>query len=209
MASIAIIITYLWPLTRKRSLGMNSRQANARQAHWQETDSQAVWNGMTKQMHGCSLTNEGTFCTDAVKRIHSRRKFLNGCCRTDEVLTKIFWTDEVEWVNDWRKYFWTDERLKKWFFFERMWSNSQTTEENYNIILITILHQAPLQLYKIERLDHFLIWYYIEIYSVKNKVNLFSQQGNINHNVWACLLLFCDFKKTFCHATISTTCNAV
>ena len=94
------------------------------------------------------------------------------------------------------------------FFFERMWSNSETTEENYNIILITILHQAPLQLYKIERLDHFLIWYYIEIHSVKNKVNLFSQQGNINHNVCACLL-FCVFKKTFCHATISTTCNAV
>ena len=173
---------------------MNSRQANARQAHWQETDSQAVWNGMTKQMHGCSLTNEETFYTDAVKRIHSRQNF---------------WTDEVEWVNDWRKYFWTDERLKKWIFFERMWSNSQTTEENYNIILITILHQAPLQLYKIERLDHLLIWYYIEIHSVKNKVNLFSQQGNINHNVCACLLLFCVFKKTFCHATISTTCNAV
>ena len=74
-----------------------------------------------------------------------------------------FWTDEVEWVNDWRKYFWTDEQLRKWIFFEGMWSNSQTTEENYNIILITILHQAPLQLYKIERLDHFLIWYYVEI----------------------------------------------
>ena len=154
---------------------------------------------------------------------HEWRNFLHRCSQTDTQPTKIFermlsnwwsadenfWTDEVEWVNDWRKYFWTDERLKKWIFFERMWSNSQTTEENYNIILITILHQAPLQLYKIERLDHFLIWYYIEIYSVKNKVNLFSQQGNINHNVWACLLLFCDFKKTFCHATVSTTCNAV
>ena len=50
---------------------MNSQQANARQAHWQETDSQAVWNGMTKQMHGCSLTNEETFYTDAVERMRS------------------------------------------------------------------------------------------------------------------------------------------
>ena len=39
-----------------------------------------------------------------------------------------------------------------------MRSIGQTTEENYYInILITILEQAPLQLYKNERLDHFLI----------------------------------------------------
>ena len=34
-----------------------------------------------------------------------------------------------------------------------MGSIGQTTEENYNVILITILEQAPLQLYKLRMND--------------------------------------------------------
>ena len=150
---------------------------------------------MTKQMHGCSLTNA------RMKKLFAQMQS-NGYTADEN-----FWTDAVELMKCWQKFLnrWGQmgKRLKKVFlngwtaeemnFFERMWSNSQTTEENYNIILITILHEAPLHLYRIEWLDHFLIWYYVEIHSVKNKVNLLSQQGNINHNVCACLLLFCVF----------------
>lgn len=194
MASIAIIITYLRPLTRKTFL-RNEFTASKR------TASTLTRNGYPSRLKWNDQT-------DAQMQSHEWRNFLHRCSQTD--------TQPTKFLNGWggmgkrlKKVFlneWTAEEIK---FFERMWSNSQTTEENYNIILITILHQAPLRLYKIERLDHFLIWYYIEIHSVKNKVNLFSQQGNINPNVCACLLLFCVFKKTFCHATISTTCNAV
>ena len=62
-----------------------------------------------------------------------------------------------------------------------MQSIGQTTKENYNIILITSLEQASLQLYKNERLDHFLIWYCIEIHSFKNKATLFSPQTEVNN----------------------------
>ena len=51
----------------------------------------------------------------------------------------------------------TDDRLMKIIIFEWLRSIGQMTEENYNIILITILEQAPLQLYQNERLGHFLI----------------------------------------------------
>ena len=40
-------------------------------------------------------------------------------------------TDEVERINYWRKYFWTDERLKKIIIFEQMRSIGQMTEENF------------------------------------------------------------------------------
>ena len=65
----------------------------------------------------------------------------------------------------------------------------QTTKENYNVILITILKQVPLQLYKLRIND------------------AISLRRNINHNVCTCPLLFCVKKATFCHATISTMCN--
>ena len=40
----------MWPLTRKRSLGMNARQANAQQVHGWETDSRAVRNRSGERM---------------------------------------------------------------------------------------------------------------------------------------------------------------
>ena len=76
---------YVWPLTRKRSLGMNAQQANARQAHGWETDSRAVRNGSGERMHGW-------------------RKFLHGCSQTETWLTKI--------LNEWSR---TDTRVTRNF----------------------------------------------------------------------------------------------
>ena len=53
----------------------------------------------------------------------------------------------------------------------------QTTKENYNVILITILKQVPLQLYKLRIND------------------AISLRRNINHNVCTCPLLFCVKKS--------------
>ena len=58
-----------------------------------------------------------------------KENFLHGCSQMDTWLTKIL---------------------------ERMQSIGQTTKKN-NIINTNILEQVPLQLYKNERVDHFLI----------------------------------------------------
>ena len=76
---------YMRPLTRKRSSGMNARQANVQHAHGWGTDSRAVRNrsgermqGWRKCLHGCSQTE--TWLT----------KILNGCSRTDTRVTPKF-----------------------------------------------------------------------------------------------------------------------
>ena len=107
---------------------MHARQANARQAHGWETDSQAVRHGSATRMHGWrkfphgrsqtdarmkkifariqsnECTDEGNFCTDAVKRIHGWW-ILNGWGRTNERLKKIpeqaplqLWTTRSFWL---------------------------------------------------------------------------------------------------------------
>lgn len=104
----------IWPLMRKRFLGMNTGQVNAQQAHRSVTDSQAV---ETEWPNG--YMDEENFWTDAVKRIQGWQNFLIGCSWTDELLTIIFerfrlngwtfeensyfWTDAVKWMNSWRK----------------------------------------------------------------------------------------------------------
>ena len=83
----------MWPLTLKRSLGMNTRQA-----HRWETDSQAVLNG-------------------SAHRMHRWRKFLHGCSQMETRLTKILeqirskgWTakENYEWLAvRCAEYFWS------------------------------------------------------------------------------------------------------
>ena len=144
--------------------------------------------------------------------------FLNRCSQIDTWLTKIC---EQMWSNGWTadKNFWT-MRSNGWAteesIFERMnncrkllfLSRCGQSVWRPKKIITTILGQVPLQLYKHEWLDHFLIWYCVEIHSFKNKANLFPLRRNINHDVCTCLLLFCVKKTTLCHATISTMCNA-
>ena len=83
----------MWPLTLKRSLGMNTRQA-----HRWETDSQAVLNG-------------------SAHRMHRWRRFLHGCSQMETRLTKILeqirskgWTakENYEWLAvRCAEYFWS------------------------------------------------------------------------------------------------------
>ena len=87
MASIAIIITYMWPLTRKRSLGMNSRQANAQQAHYEKriakpfemewpnrcTDAVSRMKKLFAQMQSNGYTADENFWTDAVENFERMR----------------------------------------------------------------------------------------------------------------------------------------
>ena len=89
---------YMWPLRRKRSLGMNARQANVQHAHGWGTDSRAVRNrsgermrGWRKCLNGCSQTE--TWLT----------KILNGCSRTDTRVTSKF-------LNGFRSKGWTAGR---------------------------------------------------------------------------------------------------
>ena len=80
---------YMWPLTRKRSLGMNARQADVQHAHGWGTDSRAVRNRSGERMQGWRKCLHG-----AVKRKHGWRKF---------------WTDAVERIRGWRQNF---ERIR-------------------------------------------------------------------------------------------------
>ena len=105
------------------------------------------------QMQLNLCTDEENFCMDIVKRIHVWRKFFERMWLNGWTANKNFWTNKVEQINDWRKHFLKDEWLKKIIICERMRSIGQTTEENYNVILITILEQAPLQLYKLRMND--------------------------------------------------------
>ena len=143
----------------KRFLGMNARKVNVWHIPRWERDSQAIRNRMAKWMHGwrkflhrCSQTDvwmrkifarmqsngymtDKNFWTDAVERMKCWWKVLNGWGRTDKWLKRVF-------LNGWL--------AEEIFIFERMRSISQTIKVNYNIILITFLEQAPLQLYKNE-----------------------------------------------------------
>ena len=87
----------------------------------------------------------------------------NGCTDEEDFCTdeENFCKDEVKWMNCWRKCLnrWTNEPLNKIIIVELMQVISQTTEENYNTI---ILEQAPLQLYKNEQINHFLFWKLID-----------------------------------------------
>ena len=91
---------YMWPLTPKHSLGMNARQANARQAHGWETDSRGVRNGSGERMHGWKKFLHGCSQTETWLT-----KILNGCSRTDTRVTRLGRQDGrlVVWCA---KYFW-------------------------------------------------------------------------------------------------------
>ena len=123
-------------------------------------------NGWRKFLHGCSQM--GGQMKKIFARIHVCRKFLHGCNQTDTCLMKIFerilwlnewtanknfWTDKVEQINNWRKYFLKDEQLKKIILFLNGcgWSVRRPKK----IILITILKQVP-QL--CERMQIFFAW---------------------------------------------------
>ena len=119
----------LWPLTWKRSLRMNAPQAHGREMDTKPFEMEWL-NGWRKFLHGCSQM--GGQMKKIFARIHVCRKFLHGCSQTDTCLMKIFerilwlnewtanknfWTDKVEQINNWRKYFLKDEQLKKIILF--------------------------------------------------------------------------------------------
>ena len=97
-------VFFVWPLTRKRSLGMNARQAQG----WERigrTDARMKKIFARMQSNG-NMADEN-FWRDTVEPIHVLRKFLNGCSRTDTRLTKIFerirtkgWTAEEKLWTD-------------------------------------------------------------------------------------------------------------
>ena len=94
----------VWRLTRKRSLGMNTRQAQG----WERIGrTDARMKKIFARMQSNGNTADENFWRDTVEPIHVLRKFLNGCSRTDTRLTKIFerirtkgWTAEEKLWTD-------------------------------------------------------------------------------------------------------------